>query len=226
MADYLVAGWWNDFSFLLTPDELKQVLQSYHLVIYNAHVPVGYTETPPEEYLATYQRFYDKLTGGENLKENDNSKLIISVSSDLSGCKYGKLHTYKDRQYLLADFDEPPVCFSPFALCPCRNGKEQLCFRTGYSFLVNGDKVMGLQLQYPKMIQYRQDSGYETPKSTKELAGYRDYVNLKNVITKLTKPLYVMENGDKRKTNVRVSAEVKERLQGALLMKENGFIMV
>ena len=226
MADYLVKGWWKDFSFLLTPDELRGILQPYHLVDYSAHVPAGYTETPLEEYMISYQRFYEKLTGGEHLRNHADYGVGIHVAADLSGCKYGKPHIYEGKQYLLADFDEPPVGLAPFALYPCKDGKGRLCFRTGYSYMVYSDKILGLQLEYPKMIQYRQNSGYEALRSTRELAGYQVYENLKRAVTRQTKPLYVMAGGEKIKTNVRVSEETKKQLPGVMLFKSNEFVIV
>lgn len=226
MADYLVKGWWKDCSFLLTPHELQEVLRPYHLVNYAAHVPADYTETPLEEYMTSYQRFYEKLTDGEHLKKYADYGVGIHVVADLSGCKYGKPHIYEGKQYLLADFDEPPVGLAPFALYPCKDGKGRLCFRTGYSYMVNSDKIMGLQLEYPKMIQYRQNSGYEALRSTREHAGYQVYENLKKAVTKQTKSLYVMNGGEKIKTNVRVSAEAKKQLPGVLLFKSNEFVIV
>ena len=92
--------------------------------------------------------------------------------------------------------------------------------------MVNSDKIMGLQLVYPKMIQYRQNSGYEALRSTRELAGYQVYENLKKAVAKQTKSLYVMNGGEKIKTNVRVSAEAKKQLPGVLLFKSDEFVIV
>lgn len=60
---YLVQGW-QTFSFLLTPEELQKVLEPYHLVIFNAHVPVEYVESNLEEYIAVYGKLYELLSSG------------------------------------------------------------------------------------------------------------------------------------------------------------------
>lgn len=38
--NYLVKGW-NQYFFLLSPNELEQILKDYHMVIFNEQVPMG-----------------------------------------------------------------------------------------------------------------------------------------------------------------------------------------
>ena len=64
--EYLVHRW-DTFQFFLSPDELKQILSAYHLVIFNAHVPADYVESPLEEYIAVYNKLYELLLSGEKI---------------------------------------------------------------------------------------------------------------------------------------------------------------
>ena len=64
--NYLVQGW-NIYRFLLSPDELRQILSPYHLVIFNAHVPKDYVESTLNEYIAAYSSLYNLLISGEKI---------------------------------------------------------------------------------------------------------------------------------------------------------------
>ena len=63
---YLAEGW-KRFSFLLTPEELQKVLEPYHLVIANVHVPMDYVESDLTEYMNTYRKLYEVMTSSEKL---------------------------------------------------------------------------------------------------------------------------------------------------------------
>ena len=105
--EYLVHRW-DTFQFFLSPDELKQILSAYHLVIFNAHVPADYVESPLEEYIAVYNKLYELLLSGEKILWEQNHSLFLhrGITSDLSNCRYGHLHTYMEKQYKRADFFE------------------------------------------------------------------------------------------------------------------------
>ena len=64
--EYDVKGW-HAFRFILTPEELTRVVEPFHLVVDNAHVPAGYRETPKAEFLEPYRQLYAKLARGQRL---------------------------------------------------------------------------------------------------------------------------------------------------------------
>ena len=35
---------WNKFSFLMTPEQVKEVFEAYHLIIINSSVPIDYVD--------------------------------------------------------------------------------------------------------------------------------------------------------------------------------------
>lgn len=210
---YLADGW-HVFSFLITPDELKQVLQKHHLVIDNAHVPLDYTESSLSEFIDGYTALYTRLVGGEKLTWENDHRLLMhqGITSDLSGCSFGRFHEFQGEMYKYLDFGEPVVHMSPCTLRFYHDAKQKLCYSSKHSYMQFTEYVMGYQLNYPKRIQYKTETGYEPPRSTQALASYLDYVNLRNAIMKITKTLTVMQNGQVKKTEFRVSNEVKEQL--------------
>lgn len=52
MSDFYSQGYYM-FHFLITPNELENLLQPYHLIITNAHVPADYTESPISKFMPT-----------------------------------------------------------------------------------------------------------------------------------------------------------------------------
>ncbi len=221
---YLVSGW-NTFHFLITPEELRTIFKDYHMVIFTAHVPLDYTESCLEEYAGAYGKLYELLTGGERIIWERDYPLFFNwgITSDLSNCTYGKVHTYEGKKYKSADFGEPVVGTSPFALY-IQIGEEdrKLHCSTAYSYLSNPENYMGIQLQYPKLIQYKCGEEYEPPKPAKSLKAYQDFEALKNSVTKITRPLTIAYAGSKKRLNIRVSDEARLKLNGCLSFMQKG----
>lgn len=59
---------WNKFSFLMTPEQVKEVFEAYHLIIINSSVPIDYVESELSEYLSAYSETYKQLCSGEKVK--------------------------------------------------------------------------------------------------------------------------------------------------------------
>lgn len=58
---------WNKFSFLMTPEQVKEVFEAYHLIIINSSVPIDYVESELSEYLSAYSETYKQLCSGEKV---------------------------------------------------------------------------------------------------------------------------------------------------------------
>ena len=43
-----------NISFLMTPEQVKEVFEAYHLIIINSSVPIDYVESELSEYLSAY----------------------------------------------------------------------------------------------------------------------------------------------------------------------------
>lgn len=225
--DYLVDGW-NKYNFFLSPSKLEKILAEYHLVIFNAHVPVDYVESGLKEYLSAYSRLSDLLFSGKKIDWKRDYSLFLhrGITSNLANCIYGKLHVYEGKQYKRADFNEPVVGLSPVALWLNVGEDKKLHCSTSYSYAFCSEYYMGVQLQYPKTIQYKDDGGYEPLKTTKGLQSYQDFERLKKSIKEVSHILTIKTTeGIERRTNIRVDDEVKSRLNTCYSFQQNGIIV-
>lgn len=224
---YLVQGW-QTFSFLLAPEELQKVLEPYHLVIFNTHVPIDYVESKLEEYIAGYRKLYEVLASGEKLVWEKHHPLLqhVGAVSDLSKCMYGRIHEYNGAKYKSADFLEPSVAMSPFALHFYNDSKERLSTSTSFSYIACAEEILGIQLQYPKKIQYPKGDNYEPLQSTEQLRTYQDYTNIKSTIMEITKPLRVQFGEERKSTGVRVSIAAKKDLARFYCFASKGITVI
>lgn len=221
--DYLVNGW-NKYYFLLSPDEMKRILCPYHMVIFNAHVPIDYTESNLEEYLSAYSALYDLLLSGSKICWERDYPLFLSrgITSDLSNCTYGHTHIYEGETYKRADFHEPVVGISPSTLWLQIGEDKKLSCSTSYSYAFCTEYYMGVRLDYPKMIQYKTDGDYEALKSTKYLRTYQDFEKLKKSINEVSGILTIKTaDGIVRRTNIRIDDATKKRLNACYLFQQN-----
>lgn len=221
--NYLVQGW-HKFNFLLSPNEVREIFKDYHMVIFNAHVPIDYTESDMDEYIAAYKSLYELLLGGERIIWPRDHHLFLQrgVTSDVSNCKYGHVHMYEEKQYKSADFDEPVAGLSQVALSINKGADEKLHCSTAGSCITCAEDFMGIQLQYPKMIQYKVNGVYEPLKSAKELKTYRDFEKLKADINGITRPLTIRAADTEKRTGIRISDEVRSRLNECYSFMQKG----
>lgn len=59
---------WHTYKFLVTPQELKDILRGFHIVIYNRRVPADYIESNFANFVRDYESFYRLLTSGEKIR--------------------------------------------------------------------------------------------------------------------------------------------------------------
>lgn len=210
---YLAEGW-KYFSFLLTLEELQKVLEPYHLIIANAHVPIDYVKSDLIEYINNYRKLYEVLSSGQKLVWKKHCSLLdhINVASDLSKCQYGKVHEYEGKQYKSAEFLEPTVGIRPFALHFYEDSKGKLCTSTKYSYVTCAEEILGLQLYYPKKVWLKSEDHYELLSEAEVSGNGHDYENINRAITNMTKPLRIQMGEEKKSIGVRVSPMAKQDL--------------
>ena len=80
---------------------------------------------------------------------------------------------------------------------------------------------MGLELLYPKKIQYPADGDWTDLESTKALPSYQDFLLLKQRIHAITKPLRVMMQDREVRTRIRVSPAALEDLEKFPFFRNN-----
>lgn len=171
--EYDVKGWYA-FRFILTPEELASVLEPFHLVVDNAHVPAGYRETPKPEFLEPCRQLYAKLARGEQLTRQGDWPLFrhTGLTTDLSRCPYGRAHLYEGKRFLSAVFDTPCVHLAPFTLAVSPEGRT-VSLRGSY--LQSPQNTVGLEASFPRQFSPA-GRGF---RSTEGLPGHRDFLLLK-----------------------------------------------
>lgn len=224
MSDFYLQGYYA-FHFLITPNELENILQPYHLIITNAHVPTDYIESTISEYIELYGQLYEMLISGEKLSADRDYRLLSQrcVIPNPEKCRHEHYHKYDGNEYKHIRFDEPHPYFSPFALGFYRDDNQKLCTSTRWSYLVYAQNIMGIEMSFAKKIKYQVDSEFI---STNELESYSEYVSLKKSIMKITNPLCVMVDGEQKKTSVRISAEVKKHINNFYFFKNGNITAV
>lgn len=222
MFKYLVSGFYM-FNFILTAEELKHVLEGFHAVIHNAHVPVGYVESSVNDYISVYEKLYGHLAHGEKLVWKEHYRLFegTGLTTNLGLCKYDRIHEYVGKMFYHPDFDEPCVDFSPMTLFNMRDKNGSLMVSTRVSYCQYPENTVGIVMSYPKKIQYSMGEDYEPLRSTQDLSSYQDYLLLKERISRQTKPLKFILEGKSIRPNVRISKAALEDIRNFYYFKSN-----
>ena len=79
---------WHTYKFLVTSQELKDILRGFHIVIYNRRVPADYIESNFANFVRDYESFYRLLTSGEKIEHIVIDNLLTGFSNNLSKCAY------------------------------------------------------------------------------------------------------------------------------------------
>ena len=77
---------WHTYKFLVTPQELKDILRGFHIVIYNRRVPADYIESNFANFVRDYESFYRfiiRKTKNSSFK-NEKSKKEVDVTITVS----------------------------------------------------------------------------------------------------------------------------------------------
>lgn len=207
---------WNFFRFLITPDEMEQLLCGLHHVVFTKRVTADYVESPPEEYLIKYRNLYEKLGTGYRFEWKEDYPyfdLSIGLSEDLDKCAYGEPFADKrdGQHYKLSDFQEPCISLQPFILMIGED--EKLYSRVSYTQFP--ELTVGIELQYPKKICYFSEnpieSGYSRIVPCGETETYELYQKLVKNVKTFTKTLnFQTEQGKSYRSGVWVSPQAKE----------------
>ena len=224
MAKYLTAGWETVY-FIITPRELKTVLEGMHLLEVSSPVPVTYTETPHDEYLEYYQNLYEKRAAGQLVTTADMWEFhSIGVAGTLERHGYGTPFERDGAVYRLHDFEEPCAAIGHFPMCCCGLDGDKPVLSLTTIMPMRGwydENTVGLELFYPKKIRYPVGEDWTDLESTRDLASYQDFLLLKKRIQAITKPLRVMMLDREIRTRVRVSPMALEDLEKFSFFRNN-----
>ncbi len=202
--------------FIVTPEELRNILQDFHHVVVNTGVKKNYTESDPNDFFFTYDALYNKLKHGVKLVWNidyDIAYFSTGITAHLENCIYEPTDRLS-----VPNFTEPCPFIDTFCFLPWN---EQLS--TSFTVTQFPENVCGLCLYFPTKIEYR--SG-----NIKHSAGIADYTSLDDFdtyeaivsrIKSITKPLKLDYNGKLRRTAVRISNEAKKDFNNFYFISSN-----
>ena len=203
--------------FIVTPDELRLLLQDYHHMVIDTGVSKNYTESNPNDFYSKYDTLYSKLKNGEKLVwENDYhiADFTVGVTHHLENCLYEPTNKLS-----IPNFLEPcpwisTICFTFW--------KQQLS--TAFSVHQFPENVCGLYLCYPTKVEYMEENVKHKKgiACTSDFDDFLTYEKLLSEIKKITKPLKLEVNGKVRRTTVRISDEVKKDIGNFYFFASNG----
>lgn len=213
---------WQSCPFLVTPKELQTVFEPFNLVIDNACVPIDYTNTPVEEFIEIYSVLYERLIHGEVFGRDYQALLKhIAFTSHLSDIQFCMEHEIDGKWVKATKHEKQSVLpyLAPFTFNTYTEN-DKLYVSTRYSYLAYSDSVFGYEVNFPKFSQ--SDADYYGIASEKELKAYPDYELFRKNILKITKPFHFRLNGNVKKTQIRISDEVKTHLPDLHCIKCKG----
>lgn len=222
---YYPIGGWNTQRFLVTPQELKEILCGFHLVEFCRRVPEDYVETDIENFISDYEEFYRLLIHGHkfNLRENHViTKLLMGVTNDLCKCTFNA--SFQDKKdklwYKTPDFIVPCVGINIFAL----HLDEEKKLQSKYSYLQFPENIMGIRFDFPKKIYLEQEEKCE--KRCDELDTYKEvYQVVIERIKHLCRNLVITIGEHVYSTNIRISTSALKDISNAYFIKENDCII-
>ena len=205
------------FHFLVTPQELLQLLAGFHHVVFTGGVEPGYTESDPNVLFSTYDALYRKLKNGEKLIWEDDyqiAQFTAGITQHLDNCVYSPRNPR-----WIPDFEEPCPHLDTFCFLPW---KDQLSTAFGVPF--NPENVCGLCLYFDSKVEYLTASKKHAPGIAvySEFDDYEAYEQLISNIKAITKPLKLDWNGKVRRTALRVSPDAKRDLENFYFITANG----
>ena len=207
--------------FIVTPEELRTILNNFHHVVVTTGVRKDYTESSPNDFFFTYDTLYEKLKNGGKLiwkNDYDIAHFSTGITSHLENCIY-----QPSQRLSVPNFAEPCPFIDTFCFTPW---KDQLS--TSFSVMQSPENVCGLCLYFPTKIEYEKDT-------KKHLAGIVSYTDLDDFetyqilikrIKAITKPLKLDFNGKIRHTSVRISEKAKEDFKNFYFITSNNITII
>lgn len=203
--------------FIVTPDQLRLLLQDYHHVIVNTGVGKNYVESDPNDFYLKYDTLYSKLKNGDKLVWKDDyciADFTIGITRHLENCLYQPTNKRS-----IPNFVEPCPWISTFCLT---FWKDQLS--TAFAVHQFPENVCGLYLCYPTKVEYNEENVKHAKGITDstDFDDFHTYMVLSSEIKKITKPLKLEINGRIRRTTIRISDEAKKDIDNFYFFTSDG----
>lgn len=205
------------YHFIITPEELRLLLQEYHHVIVNTGVYKNYTESDPDEFILSYEALYSRLKEGEKIVWENDYRIAIStigITKHLENCIYKPSNRLSSPNFL-----EPCPWISTFCFA---FWKDRIS--TAFDVCQFPQNICGLCLCFPTKVDYLEENSKHEKGITysTEFDDYETYEKLVSEIKKITKPLKLEYNGKIRRTSVRISNKAKNDIGNFYFMASNG----
>jgi len=193
---------WQTLNFLLTPEELEQLLlaRPLHLVVGNARVPATYEQTPIAEYAETYRIFVAALKGDRELDWRVTQPLYMGLTFSMNIISF---RPYSEA-YKGTVAAEPLVNLSPFEV---HYYHGTVCT----TMLGNHMFSLGLSLQYPKVVSFDGEQ-HEHLHDASLLTNFELFMWLRDRITAQTVPCKIQSPTKVHRTRMRISSEMRGQL--------------
>lgn len=206
-------------TFLVTPSELRALLEDFHHVSVNG-VDFDYVESDPEKLFSNYETLYHALKNGEKLVWKQCWRMVgnirTGITRHLENCTY--ILYRPDAERLIPQFAEPCPYLDVFSFTPW---KDQLS--TAFDYYQNPENICGLRIFYPSRCEYPEDTP-RRPAGIVEYTCFDDYpayLQLLERIKKRTRPLRLEWGGRIHRTPVRISPEAKKDLENFWFITSN-----
>lgn len=188
--------------FVITPEQLENILGSFYLFVGDTHVPLNYTYTPVKEFIEQYSGFYELLCSGKRIDFRNNYALMKNyfITTDMSSVMFGKEHEYNGalyKMYMGTSRGYAPY-IAPFSFS-ARIEYERVVVSTRESYLTERSDVMGFQLTFPK--------------NANDLESFEDFTLFKKLLYKITIPFMFKFESIEKKTNIRISEEALNKIE-------------
>ena len=194
---------WNKFKFIVNLIEFENIIEDYFIVEKNIN-----------EIINEYKIFYEKLTSNYKFEWKNDYKyfnfLPIGITNNLE-------------KNIKNNVVEPSVGIGFFVL-HFFGKKNKL--HSNFSYTQFPEKVMGLELTYPKKLYYYKKENNEI-KITKtivcdKIETYNEvYKKLTEKISKLSKNLIIIKDEIEIKTNIKLSINAKEEIKNTYFLRSN-----
>ena len=206
------------FQFLITPDELRNVLKDVHFVVANTGVTKDYTESDPSVFLNKYEALYNRLANGDKLIWS-NDYAIVGFSTGITRYLENIQYTPSSR-LSIPNFLEPCAYIEPFGFYMMENGQLSSAFHIQQI----AENTIGLCLSFPSKVEYEVSTekhcvGIVTSDELDDNKTYQEIVERVKAITKL---LNMTIQNKKYRPAVRVSEQAKRDLTNFYFCKSNG----
>jgi len=210
---------WHKFHFIITPDELYDVLnKGYCFVIDNRRSLLDYKDTELSEYILHYRKYFHRISTGKEFNRKIDwkytSPLHISITHDRS---IYETQVCPDPKYRVFNAREPVINVRAFEILRTEKGISVDIY--------HGDGFVGLALFYPKIVSFDSE-GHEYLYETNEYQGLHIYNTIVNDIKSITKGCKMEVDSKLYRPRIKISNASKDLINNSDYLKNNNIVIL